>query len=273
MSEQTPAIGALLDSLATAIASAVAALSGATASPGSVDAPVTPEWLVRIAASGGVSGELHVGFGGEDARRLSGVLMGLEGEEITDDTVTDALQEISNQAIATLSLSPETSAVKLSTVSVAKGEFESASSSSFAFQLPNDFVLSIVLAADGVVVVASTPAVAAAPSQELQQVTVESAPASTASTDMPTPRNLDLLLDIELPLVVRFGQTELSLGTLTRLGPGSVIDLHRSADEPVEILVGGKMIARGEVVVVEGNYGVRVTEVLSTADRIRSLGA
>jgi flagellar motor switch protein FliN/FliY len=72
---------------------------------------------------------------------------------------------------------------------------------------------------------------------------------------------------------VRFGQTELTLNTLTRLGPGSVIDLHRSADEPVEILVGGKMIARGEVVVVEGNYGVRVTEILSTADRIRSLGA
>ena len=85
--------------------------------------------------------------------------------------------------------------------------------------------------------------------------------------------NLDLLLDIELPLSVRFGQAELTLQHLTRLGPGSVIDLHRSADEPVEVLVSGKVIARGEVVVVEGNYGVRVTEVVSTADRIRSLGA
>ena len=65
----------------------------------------------------------------------------------------------------------------------------------------------------------------------------------------------------------------MTLSHLTRLGPGSVIDLHRSADEPVEVLVSGKVIARGEVVVVEGNYGVRVTEVVSTADRIRSLGA
>ena len=72
---------------------------------------------------------------------------------------------------------------------------------------------------------------------------------------------------------MRFGQAELTLHHLTRLGPGSVIDLHRSADEPVEVLVSGKVIARGEVVVVEGNYGVRVTEVVSTADRIRSLGA
>jgi len=86
-------------------------------------------------------------------------------------------------------------------------------------------------------------------------------------------RNLDVLLDIELPLAVRFGQTELPLLTLVRLGPGSVIDLKRSADEPVDVLVSGKVIARGEVVVVDGNYGVRVTEIVSTAERIRSIGA
>jgi flagellar motor switch protein FliN/FliY len=100
-----------------------------------------------------------------------------------------------------------------------------------------------------------------------------SAAAATPQALTTTSNNLDLLLDIELPLAVRFGQTEMTLGHLTRLGPGSVIDLHRSADEPVEVLVSGKVIARGEVVVVEGNYGVRVTEVVSTADRIRSLGA
>jgi flagellar motor switch protein FliN len=272
MSEQTPAIAALLESLAAAVAAAVAALSGATASPVSVEAPEPPEWLVRLSAAGAITGELQVGYSDADARRLAGLLMGLEGEEIADDTVTAALQEISNQAIATLSVSPETSAVKLSSVTVAKAPFDAAPAASFAFQLPNEFVLAVVLGASGVsvTVVEPTPAIAAS-SEPLSAATPTMEIAATSGA--PTPRNLELLLDIELPVAVRFGQTELTLNTLTRLGPGSVIDLHRSADEPVEILVGGKMIARGEVVVVEGNYGVRVTEVLSTADRIRSLGA
>jgi flagellar motor switch protein FliN/FliY len=122
--------------------------------------------------------------------------------------------------------------------------------------------------------VSSQPA-AVAPVAMPEAVTeLAAVPKVARPTAAPTPAgNLDLLLDIELPLAVRFGQTELSLLTLTRLGPGSVIDLHRSADEPVEVLVSGKVIARGEVVVVEGNYGVRVTEVVSTADRIRTLGA
>jgi flagellar motor switch protein FliN/FliY len=86
-------------------------------------------------------------------------------------------------------------------------------------------------------------------------------------------RNLDVLLDIELPVAVRFGRTDVPLLTLVRLGPGSVIDLHRSADEPVDVIVSGKVVARGEVVVIEGNYGVRVTEIVSTSERIRSIGA
>ena len=269
MSEQTPATGALLEALATAVAGAVAALSGATAQPASVEAPGTPEWLVRVSASGAISGELQIGFSDQDARKLSELLMGLAGDEITDETVTDALREISNQAVATLNGLPEASAVTLSTVSVEKAGFDATSAASFAFQLPNDFVLVIVV--DGGGTTAAEPASEQATTSDGSQPTEVAALAPLSAA--PAPRNLDLLLDIELPLAVRFGQTELTLSTLTRLGPGSVIDLHRSADEPVEILVGGKMIARGEVVVVEGNYGVRVTEVLSTADRIRSLGA
>jgi len=65
----------------------------------------------------------------------------------------------------------------------------------------------------------------------------------------------------------------MALQALTRLGPGSIIDLERSPDDPVDVLISGKVVARGEVVVVAGNYGVRITEVISPADRIRSLGA
>ena len=86
-------------------------------------------------------------------------------------------------------------------------------------------------------------------------------------------RTLDVIMDIDLPLVVRFGRTELPLKALTALGPGSVIDLGRSPDEPVDVLISNRVVARGEVVIVSGNYGVRVRDVVSPAERARSLEA
>ncbi|MBI4475681.1 MAG: FliM/FliN family flagellar motor switch protein, partial [Acidobacteria bacterium] len=72
---------------------------------------------------------------------------------------------------------------------------------------------------------------------------------------------------------VRFGETELTFDELARIGPGSVIDLARAPDDPVEVLVNDKLVARGEVVVAGGHYGVRVTEVLSSAERMRSVAS
>jgi flagellar motor switch protein FliN/FliY len=83
--------------------------------------------------------------------------------------------------------------------------------------------------------------------------------------------NLDLLMDIELPLMVRMGQTEMQLGDLLKLTPGSILELNRAADAPVELLVNSKLIAKGEVVVVDGNFAFRITEIESTDTRIRSL--
>jgi flagellar motor switch protein FliN/FliY len=82
---------------------------------------------------------------------------------------------------------------------------------------------------------------------------------------------IEVILDIDLPVVVRFGHTELALRTLTRLGPGSVIDLGRSPDDPVEIMVSDRVIARGEVVVVGGNYGIRILDVVSPSERVRTM--
>ena len=93
-------------------------------------------------------------------------------------------------------------------------------------------------------------------------------PRQTSSVDT---GNLDLLLDIELPLMVRMGQTEMQLGELLKLTPGSILELNRAADAPVELLVNNKLIAKGEVVVVDGNFAFRITEIESTDARIRSL--
>jgi flagellar motor switch protein FliN/FliY len=78
----------------------------------------------------------------------------------------------------------------------------------------------------------------------------------------PADPRLDAVLDVDLPLVVRFGRAVMLLRTIADLGPGSVIDMARSPDEPVDLLVGDRLIARGEVVIVGGHYGVRVTELM-----------
>jgi flagellar motor switch protein FliN len=75
------------------------------------------------------------------------------------------------------------------------------------------------------------------------------------------PHNLKLVMDVELNVSLRFGQRQLPLREVLDLASGSVIELDRMADEPVELYLDGKLIARGEAVVVDGNYGLRVTEI------------
>jgi flagellar motor switch protein FliN len=77
----------------------------------------------------------------------------------------------------------------------------------------------------------------------------------------PEPLNLQLVMDVELNVTLRFGQRQLSLREVLELTSGSVIELDRQVEEPVELLLEGKVIARGEAVVIDGNYGLRVTEV------------
>jgi flagellar motor switch protein FliN/FliY len=74
-----------------------------------------------------------------------------------------------------------------------------------------------------------------------------------------TGTTLDLLLDTEIPLTVRFGSTRMLLQDIVRLSPGSVVELNRGMDEPVDIVVNGHLVARGDVVSVKGNYALRIT--------------
>ena len=85
-------------------------------------------------------------------------------------------------------------------------------------------------------------------------------PAATSS-------NLGLLFDVQLDATIRFGGRQLLLRDILSLSPGSVIELDRQVGEPAELLVAGKLVARGEVVVVDGNFGLRVTELTNPAQR------
>ena len=94
-------------------------------------------------------------------------------------------------------------------------------------------------------------------------------------TNGPFPKgisNLDFILDIPLELSVELGRTKMLISDLLQLGQGSVIELTKLAGEPLEILVNQKLVARGEVVVVNEKFGVRLTDIISPMERVKQLG-
>jgi flagellar motor switch protein FliN len=108
----------------------------------------------------------------------------------------------------------------------------------------------------------SSAQVANAEFQQLQQ------PAGSSE-----PRNLDLLMDVDLPVAIELGRTKMAISDILALGPGSVVELNKLAGEPVDLLVNNKVVARGEVVVIDENFGLRITQLITPEERLRALGA
>jgi flagellar motor switch protein FliN len=84
-------------------------------------------------------------------------------------------------------------------------------------------------------------------------------------------KTFDLLLDVEMPVSVSFGRANVALKDVLKLTTGSIVELNRSIVEPVEVIVNNCVVARGEVVVIEGNFGVRIQQVVSRQERLRTL--
>lgn len=111
--------------------------------------------------------------------------------------------------------------------------------------------------------------------QRQKAVPAASDPAADAglapSAASPTAAGIELLLDVELEATLRFGCRELPLGEILELGPGDVVPLDRHISEPADLIVGDKIVARGEVVLVNGNFGLRVTEVATPRKRLETI--
>ena len=84
-------------------------------------------------------------------------------------------------------------------------------------------------------------------------------------------RDMDFLLDIPLLVTVELGRTRMLISDLLQLGQGSVVELDKVAGEPVEVLVNSKLLAKGEVVVANEKFGIRLTDIISPAERLRQL--
>ena len=110
-------------------------------------------------------------------------------------------------------------------------------------------------------------AAAAAASGSSREVTISTVPAARSEES----KTFDLLLDVELPVSVSFGRAHVPLKDVLKLTTGSIVELSRAIVEPVDVIVNNCVIAKGEVVVVEGNFGVRIQHVISRSERLRTI--
>jgi flagellar motor switch protein FliN/FliY len=110
-----------------------------------------------------------------------------------------------------------------------------------------------------------------APQASAPQASSASQASASAQAPPPLSAGVELLLDVELEAALRFGCKELPLGEILDLGPGDVVQLDRNVADPVDLIVGDKIVARGEVVLVNGNFGLRVTEVAAPRRRLESI--
>ncbi len=117
----------------------------------------------------------------------------------------------------------------------------------------------------------SAPA-AAQPATQPQAAPVEFEPLAQETTRTSAPANLDLIMDIGLEIRVELGRTNMKIRDILNLGGGSVVELDKLAGEPVDLLVNDVIFAKGEVVVIDENFGVRITEILTLQERIKTLG-
>lgn len=120
-----------------------------------------------------------------------------------------------------------------------------------------------------------TPAIEEAPLETPKERVTIQKPAFPPLTPTPdsikTPRNLDLIMDVPLEFSVVLGKTKKTIRDVLSFGNGSVVELNKLADEPLEILVNGKLIAQGEVVIINENFGIRITNILSKEQRVENL--
>ncbi len=93
----------------------------------------------------------------------------------------------------------------------------------------------------------------------------------SATSDKEGPRNIELLMDVELPISIELGRTRMRISDILALGPGSIVELDKLVGEPVDLLVNQKCVAQGEVVVVEESFGLRITQLISPEERLKNL--
>ena len=256
--------------LSAALASELAGVFGALIDTPVVTTPadVRPSgqyWLATIKSDNPAHGVGELCFDEVGAAAVTALVMGLN-ETPPEASILDSLREALTQALSSTSFKEVTHGVLLRVMNLELTDKAMGATVAGCMFEAAGMAAPLLMSFGGTLDLTSAEAASAADAAAAHSVL------ERAADDTPADR-IDVILDIDLPLIVRFGRTELPLKTLARMGPGSLIDLGRSADDPVDVLVSNRVVARGEVVIVGGNYGVRILDVVSPKERIRSMEA
>lgn len=244
-------LSALLDE----IAAAIGRLAGGRAEVAGGGPLAARHWVATLTTSGDHHGRCTLAVDHAGAARLAGALAS-GAAEVEDASIGDLLREVISQAAAALASRPAEQRLDLALAALEPREGGAADGEALlrAIHAPGlESPLSVAVV--------------------WSEAATDAAAMRQPATDGRLGSRIDVILDIDLPVVVRFGRTEMPIRALSRIGPGSVIDLGRSPDDPVEVLVSNRVVARGEVVIVGGNYGVRILDVTSQSERARSMEA
>ena len=241
---------------------------------------------VRFSVHGAAAGELAFAMSPEVALRLAQTLLGEAPDaaaSLTDDH-RDACSEFFRQFAGVASTSCKSllaGDVEFRFAAAERPSWKQEIESGWSFTLEgrDPLAIRILLSAElasSLREKESRSAVKAAEAaSEPSPASATNLPPSGAPPAVPvvTETNLALLLDVALDASLRFGQKQMLFKEVLDLRPGSVIELDRRVNEPAELLVAGRVIAKGEVVVVDGNYGLRITEVAQPKERLESINA
>ena len=243
---------------------------------------IAPTAVVTIQVGGDLSGMMAMVIPPALGTALSDLMLGGEGEsrDTMEEDDLDAVKEIVSNIFGALStamkaqkelpdLNFEVTGIKF------YAEGEEVDTSEYDTQLVYDFSLGkiqgifITLLDSNLAVLTgeSAPAAAETPATSAAEACEASAPAID-ETEM---RNIGLILDVKLPLRVRIGSKKMLLKDVLSMDIGSVIELDQLANDPLEILVDEKVIAYGEVVIVDGNFGVQITRIGTKKERLETL--
>ncbi len=230
-----------------------------------------------VTFSGGLRGEMSLQVAAATAIRLAQMFM--------SETATPEAESTADYREAVVKLLRQVSGIVATKAKARWGEFQTSielavaapswtSAATFQLQLGEEGPASIALT---LVLSAALVAELKAEKAEATGTVMDSSTSVPSSVALPAaladegPRagTLDLLMDVQLAMTMRFGAKRLLLREVLDLSPGAVVELDRKVQEPVELLLDGKLVARGEVVVIDGNYGLRVTDV-SPLDPVRA---
>jgi len=236
----------------------------------SARAPQTLPSCFRLTASGALQGDAWIEIGAPGAVLLAQKFLGESADPAgkLDQKHTEALKqllrEVSKVASASLKTKFGETGLEVNDEKVI-GTKPTSQGQSFG-----------LLASDGpspklTLSLRVSPDLEASLSSGSNATSDRSAGSDLSSTALPHEPNVDLLLGVNLNLTLRFGRRVLPLREIVDLTSGSVVELDQEVQEPADLLLGDKLIARGQVVIVDGNYGLQVTEVVDARQRVSTL--